>query len=138
MSATASHVAKKRRLTNKISWIDTEERTGGHNDAPHSSNSNSTSTLLLSTLLKISQDIKEQAEYSRKLESKVDEVCKTFKTLNNKIISISQIESLITRLNGNLQQLTKEISDLQIHALHGFASLDLNADTDQGAPYQHY
>ena len=111
-------VAKKRRLFNKIGAIPAEDES----DRP-----------LLSILLKITEEIafnrnfvKDQTEH---LERKIDE---GFKALNKKISSISQIDCTIIRLDQQLQRLTKEISDLQIHALNGFSSLSLEQ------PYQHY
>ena len=111
-------VAKKRRLFNKSWEIPAEDD----------------SEPLLAILSKMTEEI----AYNRKfiqdqgehLERKIDE---GFKALNKKISSVSQIDSIIGRLDQQLQRLNKEISDLQIHALHGFASL-----TVEETPYTHY
>ena len=110
--------SKKRRLYNsyqEIPQIDLNQSEGV--------------TVLIAVLLKIVEEIRASTasaqEQSDKLERKIE-------ALNKKVDSVSRVSSVITRLDHQIDKLTKEISDLQIHALNGFTSLDSNS------PYTHY
>ncbi len=129
-SASASNaisiIAKKRRLFNG-----TLPQSAPSSEDSQAEEAAASGAMLLSILCKMVEEISANrtliTERSNALERKIDD-------LSKKLNSASRIDTLITRLDAQMERLTKEISDLQVHALHGFSSLNLSSDDN---PYTH-
>jgi hypothetical protein len=128
-SNAVSIIAKKRRLFNGT--LPQPALSSEHNTASQAEEAAASGAMLLSILCKMVEEISANraliTERSNALERKIDD-------LSKKLNSASRIDSLITRLDSQMERLTKEISDLQVHALHGFSSLNLSSDDN---PYTH-